>query len=144
MNLIREDDEALLIELHARGSELEERYRELLDGEGVPARMREALAAVVDARSAVLEAVADRLRDRDSLPRAGDPDRAYFGALGDVLGAELGILIDRLVQAESSWYETIEESRQLDWAPDDRSAVDAVARHIETSIDRFEGARGGD
>lgn len=144
MNLIREDDEALLIELHARGSELAERYRELLDGEGVPARMREALAAVVDARSEVLEAVADRLRDRDSLPRAGDPDRAYFGALGDVLGAELGTLIDRLVQAESSWYETIEEARQLDWAPDDRSAVDAVARHIETSIDRFEGARGGD
>lgn len=144
MNLIRDEDEALLIELHARGYELLERYRELQAAEGVPDAVVEVLDVVAEARSEVLDALAERLRARGSLPRAGDPDRAFIGALGDLLGAEFGTLIDRLVEAESRWHETIERAQPLDWDPDDRKAVDAVAHHIRSSIDRFEAARKND
>lgn len=143
MRLIRDDDEACLVELHARGGELLERYRELLDDGGAPSAVSEALAAVVDARPARLDALADRLRARGVLPSAGDPDRAFIEALGDLLGTETDPLVERLVEAESRWAGVLDEARDRDWSDPDRAVLDRLARHIEASIERFEGARDG-
>ncbi len=143
MSLIRDDDEACLVELHARGRELLERYRELLDDDGAPAAVAEALSAVVAARSDRLDALAGRLRARDALPSAGDPDRAFIEALGDLLGSADDALVDRLVEAETRWTGLLDDAGELEWSDEDRAALDRLARHIEASIERFDSARRG-
>ncbi|NKI34659.1 hypothetical protein HFP89_05725 [Wenzhouxiangella sp. XN79A] len=141
MSLIRDDDEACLVELHAQGSELLERYRELLDDEAAPPALAGPLRDVAEARGPQLAALAERLRARDVLPSAGDPDRAFVQVLGDLVGAEAGTLADRLVEAESRWADTLADARAIDWSADDRAALEALARHIESSRQRFADAR---
>lgn len=141
MSLIRDDNEACLVELYGRGSELLARYRELLDDDGAPAALTEALSAIVTARRDRLDALADRLRARDVLPTAGDPDRAFIEALGDLLGVGNNAMVDRLLAAETRWAGLLDDADEFDWSDDDRAALDRLGRHIEASIARFDSAR---
>ena len=143
MSLIRDDEEAWLAELHGRGTELLERYRELRDDASIElsAELDRALADVIEARRARLGDLAERIRARDALPNAGDPDRAFAQVIGDLLGGAADALADRLVDAETRWAETLDRAREVDWDGEDRVVLDALARHIEASRQRFSDAR---
>lgn len=145
MSLIRDSEEADLVELHAQGSQLVKRYRELLDDDSVPPQLRDSLQAVVNEREVQLDRLADRLRARDVLPSDGDPERALLQALGDIFSGELKdgqqTIVDRLIQAESGWAETLKQVCRSDLGNQDRAALDSLRRHIEVTCEALRAAR---
>lgn len=142
MSLIRGDEEACLVELHAQGAELLERYRELLEDDVPPEAVRRLLRDVISERERCLAALADRLEARDAMPRAGDPDRALVQALADALGAETSNLIKRLNAAEADWQNTLDRSRDSQgdsgWSREDRQVLDRIADHIAATRTRLQ------
>ncbi|MBY6203580.1 hypothetical protein [Halomonas denitrificans] len=144
MSLIRDDDEACLMEVHARGAELLERYRELLEDGAPPAGLADALGRVVEARAACLEQLADRLRARGVLPSAGDPDRAWVQASADLLGADGTSLGERLVAAEGRWRDTLDaaldQAVEQSWNDEDAAVLERLSDHMDACMERLKSA----
>lgn len=144
MSLIRDDDEACLMEVHARGAELLERYRELLE-DGVPSpALADALARVVSDRRACLEQLAERLRSRGVMPSTGDPDRAWVEASADLFGANSAALAERLVAAEGRWRETLDAAldQAVDqaWNDADAAVLERLSEHMDDCLERLKAA----
>ena len=146
MSFIRDEEEACLVELHAQGAELVERYRELLEDDVPSPAVAEILRDLVHGRRRCLEALARRLEAREAMPRAGDPDRAFVQALADALGADTSALIDRLMAAESAWADTLDRARKASGesggSDDDRQVLDRLGRHIDEYRERLQAAAG--
>ncbi len=140
MSLIRDDDEACLMEVHARGAELLERYRELLE-DGVPSpALADALARVVSDRRACLEQLAERLRSRGVMPSTGDPDRAWVEASADLFGANSAALAERLVAAEGRWRETLDAALDQAWNDADAAVLERLSEHMDDCLERLKAA----
>ena len=140
MSLIRDDDEACLMEVHARGAELLERYRELLE-DGVPSpALADALARVVSDRRACLEQLAERLRSRGVMPSTGDPDRAWVEASADLFGANSAALAERLVAAEGRWRETLDVALDQAWNDADAAVLERLSEHMDDCLERLKAA----
>lgn len=139
MSLLREPDELRLVDLHAQGDELIERYEALLASTTPPPPLASALRRVIADRRAVLEKLAERLRARDRLPPAGDAERAFFHFLADVAGTVAERLESRLLQAEERWGETLAEAQTLSWSAADQAALDELSEHMARSRSRIGG-----
>ncbi len=144
MSLIRDDDEACLMEVHARGAELLERYRELLEDGAPSPGLAEALGRVVSDRRTCLEQLAARLRSRGVLPSAGDPDRAWVEASADLLGADTAALGERLVAAEGRWRDTLDaaldQAVEQSWNDEDAAVLERLSEHMDDCIERLKSA----
>jgi hypothetical protein len=136
MSLLRNPQQTVLAELHARGGELVQRYRDVLMADDLPAPWRAALERVLHERTALVEALAAAERAYGDLPQVGNAERAWLQSLGDRLSKTLGgehSLAQRLREADQVWLEGLEEAERLEWTAQQASLLARLADHIRAA-----------
>lgn len=143
---MRDEHQTCLAKLNSDGSELVERYRDLLDSENLSSELRDAMQSVLSERGAVMERLAELQRGRGELPKAGDPERAFLQSLADwgrdqLLG-DPGGTARRLRKAERDWLGLVGEALTLDWEEEEQRVLEDLGEHIVRTMDRLEALEG--
>lgn len=135
MPLIRSKEEAQLGELLAVGRGMLLRYAELREGD--LGDLDGTLAAVIEARTELLERLASLDRERGDLPPAGDHEINQINALVDglvaaVLGSES--LRERLLRAEEGWKDLLDCDDDFAWRDEEVAVLDALRAENDAAI----------
>ncbi|MDX1625096.1 MAG: hypothetical protein R3323_01170 [Wenzhouxiangellaceae bacterium] len=141
MSIMRDDHQASLAGLHSDGSELLQRYRDLLEGQQLSEELRVLLRRVLSEREPLMERLREIDRTRGDLPKAGDPERAFLKSLADWVGDRVlddsAATAERLADAERDWLDDIEEAMDLDWRDDEREVLAALRDHVRETRARL-------
>jgi len=146
MSIMRDEHQACLAGLGSYGSELVERYRDLLDSADLSNEICVVLQNVLAERNGMIERLAAMQRARGELPKAGDPELVFLHSIGDwareqVLG-DTGGTVRRLREADKAWLESIEEALELKWNGSEQRALEALREHVVWTIARLEALSG--
>ena len=135
MSIIRTPEQTKLAELHAIGAGMLVRYSALQEQDS------EALIGiienVVDRRGRLLDAVAAASKRRGDIPPAGDHEANELRALVDRFTAKLfgeDSLHERILGAEASWLEALDDARGMNWEGDEQSVLHALREESRRTI----------
>ena len=144
MSLLRNERQATLAALHARGTELLQRYEAAAHDEDLADRLRETVARIAAQRKPLLEALAGLERASDDLPKAGNIERATLGELGDSLSRMLdtdNALAERLFNADGQWLDEVELALSLNWSAEQAGLIERLVSHLRDSLRSLATAR---
>ncbi|WP_125932025.1 hypothetical protein [Thiosocius teredinicola] len=137
---IRDKEQTALAELHENAAGTLVRYRELIDTD-IDERLRDTLQQIVGQRKALVERLAQCVRQRDDHPKAADPETQELHVVVDRLmqmvnGTEGSAA--RLLENERAWRERLQSNRDLNWHVDEQTLIDALLLHTDEAIDRLD------
>ena len=137
MGVLRTEHQATLADLHGHGEELLQRYRAAAQREGLAGSLRGTLLRTAAQREVLLQALAQRERAGDDLPRAGNVERATMAEVVDRLSRTLGeeqALAERLADGDRQWLDEAEHAMTLEWSADDAALIERIAAHLRESL----------
>ncbi len=144
MSLLRNEHQATLAALHARGTELLQRYEAAADYADLDDRLRETVARIAAQRKPLVAVLAGLERATDDLPQAGNIERATLGEIGDTLSRTLGTdkaLAERLFKADRHWLDDVEQALALDWSAEQAELIERLASHLRDTLRSLDASR---
>jgi hypothetical protein len=131
--MLRDRQQVALQDIERRGRELLERYRSL-SGSARNALGAQRVDEVIEARTRMLERLAERIAEHSELPTDGNRDKAHLESLSDRVLAGAGAeatLVERFGQAEAEYRGEIEHALSEEWRGSDHRILGELLEHVK-------------
>lgn len=137
MNILRDEHQAALADLHAGGEELLQRFEAAAALDGLSAPAREAIEHILGEQRTLLSDLSELMQTHDDLPTAGNQERAELESAADRLRRAMeqeSSLLQRLVTAEEGWLEDITQASAMSWPAREDALLKRLAQHSRQAI----------
>lgn len=137
MAILRNEQQAVLADLHARGEELLRRYAAVAEREDLPAGLMGTLGNILQGRRLLVGELAEREAAYDDLPKAGNQERAELESAVDRLthaADDERAMLERLREADADWLEAVEQASQRHWSKEEAALLQRLGAHLRQSL----------